>query len=156
MTPHVTGERLGAGLTDAAVLYTQVQQFYAHQVALLDDLRAEEFAATLTVAGIFAPSPATPPLHGRTAIAAALRAAHERKFGTEPVRRRHWFTLLRLDPGPAGTLRTRCSTLVAVTRPWDPHPVIGPSAVVEDVLVHGDDGALFTLERRVTPDHLSF
>jgi hypothetical protein len=64
--------------------------------------------------------------------------------------------MLRVDSGPAGTLRTRCSTLVAVTRPWDPNPVIGPSAVVEDVLVHGDDGTLFTLERRVTPDHLSF
>jgi actinorhodin biosynthesis protein ActVIA len=153
MTSYATELRFGA---DPAVLYAQVQQFYARQVALLDDLRAEEFAATFTADAVFAPSPATAPVHGRTAIAAALRSAHERKFGTEPVRRRHWFNMLRVDPGPDGTLRTHYYTLVAVTRPWNPVPVIGPSAVVEDVLVHDDAGLLLTRERRVIPDHLSF
>jgi actinorhodin biosynthesis protein ActVIA len=153
MTSHAPQVRVGA---DPAVLYTQVQQFYARQVALLDDLRAEEFAATFTEDGVFAPSPTAPPVQGRTAIAAALRAAHERKFGTEQVRRRHWHTMLRVDPGPDGTLHTHYYMLVAVTRPGDPAPVIGPSAVVEDVLVDDGTGTLLTRERRVTPDHLSF
>jgi actinorhodin biosynthesis protein ActVIA len=160
MTAYATEARIAADpvvLTDPAVLYARVQQFYAGQVVLLDDLRAEEFAATFTPDGVFVPSPHAPVLRGRAAIAAGLRAAHERKFGTEPVRRRHWFNMLRVDPAPDGTLHTHYYTLVAVTHPWHATPVIGPSAVVEDVLVHDDaTGALLTLERRVTPDHLSF
>jgi actinorhodin biosynthesis protein ActVIA len=152
MTSDATEVRRGAG---PAVRYAQVQQFYAGQVALLDGLRAQEFAATFTPDGLFVPSPAAAPLHGRAAIAAGLRAAHERRFGAEPVRRRHWFTMLRVAPGPGGTLRTRYYTLVAVTRPGDPTPVIGPGAVAEDVLVHDGAGTLLTRERRVMPDHLS-
>lgn len=152
MTSYATEERLG---TAPATLYTEVQQFYARQAALLDDLRVEEFAATFTPDGTFVPSPATPPVRGRAAIAAALRAAHERRFGGEQVQRRHWFNMLRVEPGFDGFLSTRYYSLVAVTRPWNPTPDIGPSAVVEDVLVHVN-GALFTRERTITPDHMSF
>jgi actinorhodin biosynthesis protein ActVIA len=146
------GERFAAG--DSA-LYARVQQFYADQVALLDEMRAEEFAATFTPDGVLSPSPAVPAAHGRAAIAAALRAAHERRFGAEAVRRRHWYNMLRVSVRPDGALQTRYYTLVAVTRPWNPVPDIGPSAVVEDLLVC-EDGRLFTRERRVVPDHLSF
>ncbi|MDN3027275.1 nuclear transport factor 2 family protein [Streptomyces sp. S.PB5] len=154
MTSHAP--RQASAGTGPADPYTQVQQFYARQVAFLDDLRAEEFAATFTEDGVFAPAPGAPPARGRTAIAAALRAAHERRFGTEQVRRRHWHNMLRVEPGPDGTLLTHYYLLVAVTRPGEPAPVLGPSAVVEDVLVHDDTGGLLTRERRVTPDHLSF
>lgn len=151
-TTYAPEERLGA---DAAGLYAEVQQFYARQVELLDEMRAEQFAATFTVDGLFVPSPATPPVEGRAAIAAALWAAHERRFGGEPVRRRHWFNMLRVDPGFDGSLHTRYYTLVAVTRPWNPAPEFGPSAVVEDVLVRVN-GVLLTRERRISPDHMSF
>ncbi|MFF4981063.1 nuclear transport factor 2 family protein [Streptomyces sp. NPDC001046] len=154
MTIHATEAPLAA---DPAVLYARVQQFYAAQVVLLDDLRAQEFAATFTPDGVFVPSPHAPVLRGRAAIAAGLRAAHERTFGSAPVRRRHWYNMLHVEPAPDGTLRTRYYALVAVTRPWHAAPVIGPSTVVEDVLVHDDTtGALLTAQRRVTPDHLSF
>ncbi|MER6119411.1 nuclear transport factor 2 family protein [Streptomyces sp. NPDC001743] len=152
MTTYATEPRLG---TDPASLYVEVQQFYARQVRLLDDLRAEEFAATFTEDGVFAPSPGIPPAHGREAIAAALRAGHARRFGTEPVRCRHWHNMLRVDPGPDGALLTHYYTLMMVSRPWDPAPLIAPSSVVEDVLVY-EDGELVTRERRVIPDHQSF
>ncbi|MFJ1902122.1 nuclear transport factor 2 family protein [Streptomyces sp. NPDC088115] len=152
MTTYATEPILG---TDRTALYVEVQQFYARQVRLLDDLRAEEFAATFTEDGVFAQSPGIPRAHGREAIAATLRAAHARRFGTEPVRCRHWHNMLRVDPGPDGTLVTHYYTLVVVSRPWDPAPVIAPSSVVEDVLVY-EDGELRTRERRITPDHQSF
>ncbi|MFF4083771.1 nuclear transport factor 2 family protein [Streptomyces sp. NPDC087218] len=152
MTTYATEPRLD---TDRTALYVEVQQFYARQVRLLDDLRAEEFAATFTADGVFAPSPGIPPARGREAIAAELRAAHVRRFGTEPVRRRHWYNMLSVDPGPDGSLVTHYYTLVMVSRPWDPVPVISPSSVVEDVLVY-EGGELRTRERRVTPDHQSF
>ncbi|MGW1354272.1 nuclear transport factor 2 family protein [Streptomyces sp. NPDC002409] len=152
MTTYATEPRLG---TDRTALYVEVQQFYARQVRLLDDLRAEEFAATFTADGVFAPSPGIPPARGREAIAAELRAAHVRRFGTEPVRRRHWYNMLSVDPGPDDSLITHYYTLVMVSRPWDPVPVVSPSSVVEDVLVY-EGGELHTRERRVTPDHQSF
>ncbi|MFF8617558.1 nuclear transport factor 2 family protein [Streptomyces sp. NPDC015350] len=152
MTTYATEPRLG---TDRTALYVEVQQFYARQVRLLDDLRAEEFAATFTADGVFAPSPGIPPARGREAIAAELRAAHVRRFGTEPVRRRHWYNMLSVDPGPDDSLITHYYTLVMVSRPWNPVPVVSPSSVVEDVLVY-EGGELRTRERRVTPDHQSF
>ncbi|MET8578116.1 nuclear transport factor 2 family protein [Streptomyces sp. NPDC005012] len=152
MIDHIAPERQQA--VDAA-LYAQVQHFYARQVGFLDDLRAEEFAATFTPDGVLRPSPTGPAAVGRPEIAAALRAAHERRFGTEPVRRRHWYSMLRVDHRPDGALDARCYSTVLVTRPWDPAPVAGPSSVVQDVLVLRD-GELLTKDRRVTPDHLSF
>ncbi|CAL9641616.1 nuclear transport factor 2 family protein [Streptomyces werraensis] len=152
----MTVQTIGEGsATDGTALYARVQQFYADQVALLDELRAHEFAETFTEDGVFSPSPSVPAAHGRAAIAAALLAAHERRFRSEEVRRRHWYNMLRVSVRPDGALHTRYYTLVAVTRPWNPVPDIGPSSVVEDLLVVRD-GALLTRERRVVPDHLSF
>ncbi|MFE7778568.1 nuclear transport factor 2 family protein [Streptomyces sp. NPDC057445] len=142
-------------LAPAAEPYTEVQQFYAQQVELLDDLRADAFAATFTENGLFSASPVRPVVAGRAAIAAALRAAHSKRFGDGQVRRRHWFNMLQVHEQPDGLLRTRYYMLVWVTRPWNPVPEPGPSCVVEDVLVR-EDGRLLTRERRITPDHLSF
>ncbi|MEV5336620.1 nuclear transport factor 2 family protein [Streptomyces werraensis] len=153
MTVQSIGE--GPLVTDGCVLYARVQQFYAEQVALLDEMRAEEFAATFTEDGVLSPSPAAPAARGRAAVAAALRAAHGRRFGSQPVRRRHRHDMLRVSVRPDGALHTRYCTLVTVTRPWDPVPVLGPSCAVEDLLVFRD-GGLFVQERRVVPDHLSF
>ncbi|MEU0580171.1 nuclear transport factor 2 family protein [Streptomyces griseoincarnatus] len=142
-----------AGLT--ALLHAQVQQFYAHQTALLDELCMQEFAATFTEDGVLVPAPPARPARGRAAIAAALGAAHERRFGTEPVRRRHWLGSLRVTELPDGLLSAGYCTLVTVTRPWHPVPSLGSSTAVQDVLVL-DDGELRVRERRITPDHLSF
>ncbi|MER5886581.1 nuclear transport factor 2 family protein [Streptomyces sp. NPDC001941] len=153
MTTYATEPHAPA---DLAAVYAQVQNFYARQVRLLDALDAEEFAATFTEDGVFSPTPTAPAARGRAEIAAALRAAHARKFGTDPVRRRHWFNMLEVRPGADGLLRTHFYSMVLVTRPWDPAPVTAPSSVVEDVLERDATGALLTRERRVTPDHLSF
>lgn len=152
MTTYATEPSLG---TDPTALYVGVQQFYARQVRLLDALRTEEFAATFTADGLFAAPPGIPPVLGREAIAAALRTAHAHRFGSEPVRLRHWFNMLEVDPRPDGSLHTSYYTLTMVSRPWDPAPVVAPSAVVEDVLVY-EEGELRTRERRITPDHMSF
>ncbi|MFC8919394.1 nuclear transport factor 2 family protein [Streptomyces sp. NPDC057116] len=152
MTTYATEPRLGTGLTG---LYVEAQQFYARQVRLLDALRLEEFAATFTADGVYAAPPDVPEVLGRDAIAAALREAHARRFGTEPVRRRHWHSMLHVEPGPEGTLRTSYYALVTTSRPWDPAADVAPSSVVEDVLVW-EEGGLRTRERRITPDHMAF
>jgi hypothetical protein len=161
MTVHATETRTTtvpdtlfvAGPT--ALPYARVQQFYAYQTALLDELRVQEFAATFTEDGVLTSAPTARPARGRAAIAAALRAAHERRFGTEPVRRRHWQNALCVEELPDGSLRASYCTLVTVIRPWNPVAALGPSAAVEDVLVV-DGGELRVRERRITPDHLSF
>ncbi|MFJ5779705.1 nuclear transport factor 2 family protein [Streptomyces sp. NPDC093094] len=161
MTIHATGTAAATALDTTpvagleALLYARVQQFYAHQTALLDELRAQEFAATFTEDGVLTPAPIASAARGRAAIAAALVAAHERRFGTEQVRRRHWQDALRVQELPDGSLRASYCTLVTVVRPWHPVPALGPSAAVEDVLVL-DGGELRVRERRITPDHLAF
>ncbi|MFJ8546468.1 nuclear transport factor 2 family protein [Streptomyces sp. NPDC093586] len=161
MTIHATEARTTTALDTppvaglAALRYARVQQFYAHQTALLDELRVQEFAATFTEDGVLVPAPPARPARGRAAIATALGAAHERRFGTEPVRRRHWQDALRVAELPDGSLGANYCTLVTVVRPWHPVPSLGPSAAVADVLVL-DDGELRVRERRITPDHLSF
>ncbi|MEV5107881.1 nuclear transport factor 2 family protein [Streptomyces massasporeus] len=162
MTVHATETRTTTTIPDApfaagptALPYARVQQFYAYQTALLDELRVQEFAATFTEDGVLTSAPTARPARGRAAIAAALSAAHERRFGTEPVRRRHWQNALRVEELPDGSLLASYCTLVTVIRPWHPVAAIGPSAAVEDVLVV-DGGELRVRERRITPDHLSF
>ncbi|MFJ8888484.1 nuclear transport factor 2 family protein [Streptomyces sp. NPDC102402] len=139
--------------------YIEVSRFYAQQAELLDDLRpdafAEAFAETFTEDGVLSPSPLRKKSVGRGEIALSLRAAHHNRFGNQPVRRRHWFSMLQVHEQPDGTLRTRFSSMVWVTRPWNPASEPGTSAVVEDVLVRAGD-RLLVRERRITPDHLSF
>ncbi|MFJ9648679.1 nuclear transport factor 2 family protein [Streptomyces sp. NPDC004244] len=152
MTTYATEPRPGTGLT---TLYVEAQRFYARQVRLLDALRLDEFASTFTADGVFAAPPDVPTVLGRDGIAAALREAHTRRFGTEPVRCRHWFNMLQVEPGPEGTLLTSFYMLTMTSRPWDPAPVVGLSSVVDDVLVY-EEGELRTRERRITHDHMSF
>ncbi|MFE1250335.1 nuclear transport factor 2 family protein [Streptomyces sp. NPDC058735] len=161
MTSHATGTRtatagdapLAAG--PAALTYARVQQFYAHQTALLDESCVREFAATFTEDAVLTSAQSTRPARGRAAVAAWLRTAHERRLGTGPVRRRHWQDALRVAELPDGSVRASYCTLVTEIRPWHPVATLGPSAAVEDVLVV-DGGELRVRERRITPDHLSF
>ncbi|MEW1905569.1 MULTISPECIES: nuclear transport factor 2 family protein [unclassified Streptomyces] len=139
----------------AADPYVEAQRFYARQAELLDGLRAEAFAETFTEDGTLSPSPVRKKSVGRGEIARSLRAAHHARFGTEPVRRRHWYGMLQVDERPDGTLRARFASMVWVTRPWNPVSEPGTSALVEDVLVRDGD-RLLVRERRITPDHLSF
>lgn len=60
-----------------AGLYTEIQQFYAQQMHLLDDGRVEEWAHTFTTDGVFAANAQPVPAVGREAITAAAAAATE-------------------------------------------------------------------------------
>ncbi|WUG99433.1 nuclear transport factor 2 family protein [Streptomyces violaceus] len=132
-----------------AETYVAVQQFYARQMRLLDERRAEEWARTFTEDGVFAQNIVPEPLRGRDAVAAAVRRNLERTADT-PEQRRHVFSMLTVVPGPDGSLSTRCYAQVLVT------PAGGParlhlSAVCEDELVPHGEGWLVR-HRRVEHD----
>ncbi|MFJ8535816.1 nuclear transport factor 2 family protein [Streptomyces sp. NPDC093591] len=133
-------------------LYVEIQQFYAHQVHHLDALHAEEFAATFAEDGVFHHSVGAPPAKGRGEIVAAIRAHQERKYGTDPAQRRHWFNMLQVMPQDDGSIVTEYYALVLVTRPGEPVAVTAPSCFVRDVLVR-ESGQLLNLERTVVADH---
>ncbi|MGW0466464.1 nuclear transport factor 2 family protein [Streptomyces sp. NPDC003027] len=142
-TPVPTGVRTG--------LYALVQHFYARQMQALDDGRFEEYAATFTEDGTFQHTPGTEPARTRPGIVAELNRFHE-KFADDPVRRRHYFNQLVLDPQPDGSYRSTVYALIVRIRPGE-RPEVWPSCVVHDVLVvDGDE--VSTRSRTVSYDHL--
>ena len=134
-----------------AEVYTEVQQFYARQMYLLDTGAAAEWAATFAVDGWFAPPSAPAPIVGR----ARLAAGAERAFAalTEAgERHRHLLLAVDVDPRPDGSLVVRSYAQIIAT------PRGGPSRIhlmceTHDVLV-ADGGRLVVKERRVTRDDL--
>lgn len=125
-------------------LYERVQQFYAVQMRLLDEGRAEEWAATFTEDGEFGQDRRPEPRRGRAEIGGRLRKAAD-ALAARGVVRRHWLGMLAVDPRPDGTVTTRYYALVIET------PLGGPSALhlstaVDDVLV--PDGDAFLVRRR--------
>lgn len=120
-----------------ADVYVSVQRFYAEQMRLLDEQRAEPWARTFTEDGVFAQNTGAEPLRGRAAIAAAVLRNLER-LADDPQQRRHVFSMLTVEQGSAGTVRTRCYAQVLATPPGGP-ATLHLSAVCEDELVpHGD------------------
>ncbi|UGY93004.1 nuclear transport factor 2 family protein [Streptomyces gobiensis] len=140
-------------LSDLTGLYARVQQFYAQQMHALDGGDFAQYAATFTPDGEFSHTPGRPPARTREGIAAELHAFHEQRFGNDPVRRRHWFNMIRLAPGEDGTIRSTFYVLVVTSRPGVREPEIAPSCVVHDVLVE-EGGELFNRSRRVDHDYL--
>lgn len=155
ITETSTGTATAGAPAVGAELYAEVQQFYARQVHLLDAVRAEEFAATFAVDGVFEHSPDSPAARGREGIAAEVRQFNESRFAHDPVQRRHWFSMLRVEEQPDGSLHNSFYALVVITRPGQLEPVIAPSCVVRDVLVR-ENGELRTLSRKVSQDRYSF
>ena len=131
-------------------LYAEVQQFYARHLQLLDDGRAEEWAATFTEDGVFAPEHRPAPVVGRTALAEGAGRSQAELAKTGEVRR-HWHGMVAVDPRDDGTVRVRCYALIVGTRPGEETRIV-MSCVCEDVLVRGDAGELLVRERRVTRD----
>lgn len=133
-------------------VYTEIQQFYARQVHLLDDVQSEEFAATFTPDGIFRHRPDAGESRGRDAIAGTVSSFNER-FADDPTQRRHWFNMLAVDPRDDGSISTTFYALVVSTKPGG-QPVIAPSCVAHDVLVRDEDGELRTQSRIVDHDEI--
>ncbi|MER6715249.1 nuclear transport factor 2 family protein [Streptomyces sp. NPDC000877] len=142
-------KRLGGTEQVSAQTYVAVQQFYARQMRLLDERRAEEWARTFTEDGVFAQNTAPEPLRGREAVAAAVRRNLARTADT-PEQRRHVFSMLTVVPGPDGSLHTRCYAQVLAT-PAGGQSRLHLSAVCEDELVPDGDGWLVR-HRRVEHD----
>ncbi|MFG2041505.1 nuclear transport factor 2 family protein [Dactylosporangium sp. NPDC048998] len=117
--------------------YARVQQFYAAQMRLLDDGKAEEWAATFTEDGEFGQDRRPAPRRGRLDIGAGLRRAADALAERGAVRR-HWLGMLTVDERPDGTLHTRYYALVIET-PRGGVAALHLSTAVDDVLVrHGD------------------
>jgi actinorhodin biosynthesis protein ActVIA len=137
--------------TTATDLYVQIQRFYAAQIHLLDDVRADDFAATFTEDGEFSYDASRPTARGRSAIAQAVIGYNER-FRDDPVQRRHWLGMIDFRHQEDGTIHTTFYALVLTTRK-EKTPLIGPSCVTRDVLILDQDGRLYTRSRIVEHDH---
>lgn len=127
-----------------ADLYQRVQQFYAEHMRLLDEGRADEWAAGFTEDGEFAQDKRPEPRRGREVIAAGLRATAA-KLAERGVVRRHWIGMLSVHPQDDATVRTRFYALVIET-PAGGQPVLHLSTDCADVLV--PDGAGWLIRHR--------
>lgn len=141
-----------AGQTGFGDLYAQVQRFYAHQMQLFDLHDAEGWAATFTEDAVFTVPTLDTPVRGRAGLVAnVLRNKGRQEDSGE--QHRHWIGMLDVQPGPDGTLRTRCYALVYVTPRGGSSEVLRV-CVMEDVLVLAD-GRWHTRRRVVTRDDLA-
>jgi hypothetical protein len=148
-----TETRNGAPLDPAAfaVIYAEVQQFYARHMQLLDAGRAGEWAQTFAADGTFSVPTLPEPVRGREALTAAVqRSAGE--LAEARVIHRHWHGMLDVEPGADGTLRVRCYALIFAT-PSGGTPALHRTCVCEDVLIR-EGGRLVVKHRRVTRDDL--
>ncbi|MEU4035517.1 nuclear transport factor 2 family protein [Streptomyces collinus] len=135
-----------------AALYAQVQQFYAHQMQLLDLGECERWAATFTEDATFEVPTLPEPVAGRAALAAATgrTAAQLAASGT---RHRHVIGMFDVAEQPDGTVRVRSYAVVYASS------IGGDSrvhrvCVCDDVLVRVA-GELQVASRLVTRDDLA-
>ncbi|MFI9812612.1 nuclear transport factor 2 family protein [Saccharothrix variisporea] len=124
----------------SAEVYAQVQQFYAHQMGLLDDREPERWADTFTEDAVFQEASKMEPLHGRAAIRASARGSVDRLVANG-VRMRHWLGMIQVHPQADGSLRTRCYAL-AMRTPQGGDLQVFVSVVCKDHLVPVDGGWL--------------
>ncbi|MFJ8996386.1 nuclear transport factor 2 family protein [Streptomyces sp. NPDC102279] len=135
-----------------AALYAQAQQFYAHQMQILDIDGGEQWAATFTEDAVVELPPLPAPLRARAGLThyARATAARRQRAGS---RLHHWVGMLDVRPQPDGTLHTRCSALAHATPPGATSKVLYV-CVMEDVLVRAH-GTWRTAHRRITRDDLT-
>ncbi|GAA2719544.1 MULTISPECIES: nuclear transport factor 2 family protein [Streptomyces] len=128
---------------------SDIQQFYARHMQLLDDGAAEQWARTFTDDAVFAAPSLREPVRGREAIAAGARAAAEGRAGAGEVHR-HWVGMTTLGPGVRdGIEAVSYVQILAVGRQGPPR--VHLSCVMRDRLVR-QDGELRVAERRITRD----
>ncbi|MGW1076464.1 nuclear transport factor 2 family protein [Streptomyces sp. NPDC002537] len=131
------GSELRADLYVTAELYAGIEQFYARQMGLLDQGRAEEWAATFTEDAVFQDAAAPDrPAVGRSVLGALARG-HRDRLVAERTDFRHWTGMLDVRPQPDGSLHTRTYALTLRTglnQPLD----ITASVVCRDRLVSLD------------------
>jgi 3-phenylpropionate/cinnamic acid dioxygenase small subunit len=97
-----------------AQLYSEVQQFYAYQMGLLDDGAVDPWVATFTTDAVFEDNTSPEPLRGRDAIFASVRARVD-QLQAEGRQFRHWFGMIDVNQLPDGELETRVYALAMST-----------------------------------------
>ncbi|MFE1252131.1 nuclear transport factor 2 family protein [Streptomyces sp. NPDC058735] len=143
---------LGQTPTWSAPLHAEVQQFYAHQMQLLDLGEAERWAHTFTEDATFAVPTLPEPVRGRAGlVAATTRAAAE--LAAAGQRHRHFIGMLDVRPRNDGAVAVRSYAIVYASQ------VGGESrvhrvCVCDDVLLRRD-GELRVSARTVTRDDLA-
>ncbi|MDN3258434.1 nuclear transport factor 2 family protein [Streptomyces sp. CSDS2] len=126
MTDHVPAE-----------LYARIQQFYAHQMGLLDDGRPDEWADTFTEDAVFQEaSRLNEPLRGREAIRESSRA-RKKRLEADKIDFRHWLGMLSVTQEEDGSLRAR-SYALAMRVPRGGELDVFASVVCHDHLVQVD------------------
>ncbi|MFE7777905.1 nuclear transport factor 2 family protein [Streptomyces sp. NPDC057445] len=137
---------------EAAVLYAEVQQFYARQMQLLDLNEPQRWAGTFTEDATFDVPTLPEPVRGRSALIASTTRAHAQLAGSGE-QHRHVIGMLDVRPQQDGTVHVRSYAVVyasTVGKDSRVHRV----CVCEDVLVR-DAGELQVAARRVTRDDLA-
>ncbi|CAD5988796.1 nuclear transport factor 2 family protein [Streptomyces cyaneofuscatus] len=120
-----------------AELYSRIQQFYARQMGLLDDGRADDWADTFTEDAVFQEaSRLNEPLRGRDAIRESSRA-RKKRLEADKLDFRHWLGMLTVTPREDGSLQTRAYAL-AMRVPAGGELDIFASVVCHDQLVLTD------------------
>ncbi|MGW6603268.1 nuclear transport factor 2 family protein [Streptomyces sp. NPDC055036] len=127
----------------------QVRRFYARHMQLLDSGAADEWAATFTEDGSFAPPSLLEPVRGRAALAAGVRSSAA-KLDAAGERHRHLLSMIHVEPAADGSLRVRSYAQIVAT-PRGGTPRLHLMCVCEDILVR-ENGELLVRERRVTRD----
>lgn len=135
-----------------AVLYAQVQQFYARQMQLFDAADAQRWAGTFTADAVFDVPTLPAPVTGRAGLVASLTAAAA-ATARSGVRLRHVVSTLDVTARREGRVDVRCYTTVYATRAGGTSRV-HRMCVCEDVLVPGAGGGLLVRRRRVSRDDL--
>jgi hypothetical protein len=130
-------------------LYVEVQQFYAEHMHYLDAGEADEWAATFTEDGVFAPPSLPEPVRGRAALAEGVRRQAAKLAGLGE-RHRHCFLMQAVTPLDHDTVQVRSYTQVIAT-PRDGQPRLDIMCECHDVLVR-ENGRWRIRERRVTRD----
>ncbi|MEU8941345.1 nuclear transport factor 2 family protein [Streptomyces goshikiensis] len=135
-----------------AELYFQVQQFYARQMQLLDDGKAEEWALTFTEDGVFAANAHPEPAVGRAVITAAARTATD-QYAAGGVQRRHWLGMVSVEERGADSVFARCYAIVIETERGG-QATLRVSTRCDDELVR-ENGQWLVKHRQVTRDDLA-
>ncbi|MFB8246275.1 nuclear transport factor 2 family protein [Streptomyces sp. NPDC055952] len=135
-----------------AALYAQAQQFYTHQMRLLDTHDTEQLTSSFTEDAVLELPGSTGPVPVRAQLARYVRAGAQRQRRAGG-RLHHWVGKLDVRPRADGSMRTRCSALAYVTALDGGAPVLSV-CVMEDVLVRVG-GQWRITHRRVSRDDLA-
>lgn len=127
---------------------TEISQFYARHMQLLDDGHPEAWARTFTADATFLAPSMTEPVRGRKGIAAGAHGATWDRAAAREVHR-HWVDMTVVRAVDDGFEATSYVQVLVTER--GAAPQLRLSCVMRDRLVR-EDGRLLVAERRITRD----